>query len=77
MGTINTGSGNYTLNGISLRRRVENQGRGHVLGFFGNHRPDRVEYLLTRNDTAYSVLLSVRGHPLLTAISAAASPRGS
>ena len=78
LGTINTGSGSYTINGLGFTSPVENQDPWGTCWDFSAIAALESKYMLTRNDTAYSMLLSAEQTPMLwRAISAAASPRGS
>ena len=66
LGTINTGSGSYTLNnGLGFTSPMEDQGQWGTCWDFAAIAALESKYKLTRNDTAYSIDLSEEQDPML------------
>jgi hypothetical protein len=64
LGTINTGSGSYTISGLGYTSPVENQGGWGTCWDFSAVSALESKYKLTRNDTSYSMLLSQEQVPM-------------
>ena len=64
LGTINTGSGSYTLSGLGYASPVENQGGWGTCWDFAGVSSLECKYMLTRNDTSYSMSLSEEQVPM-------------
>ena len=65
LGTINTGNGSYFINGLGFTSPVENQGCYGTCWDFSAVTSFESKYMLTRNDTVYSMLLSEEQGPML------------
>ena len=65
LGTVNTGSGSYTISGLGFTAPVENQGQWGTCWDFSAVTALESKYMLARNDTAFSMLLSEEQEPML------------
>ncbi|MGO9109154.1 MAG: C1 family peptidase, partial [Thermoguttaceae bacterium] len=65
LGTITTGSGHYTISGLGFTAPIENQGQWGTCWDFSAVTALESKYMLTRNDTAYSILLSEEQAPMM------------
>ncbi|MGA2255789.1 MAG: C1 family peptidase, partial [Thermoguttaceae bacterium] len=65
LGTIFTGYGSYTINGLGFTSPVENQGQWGTCWDFSAVAALEAKYKLTRNDTSYSIDLSEEQAPML------------
>ena len=65
LGTINTGSGSYTLNGLGYTSPIEDQGQWGTCWDFSAVAALESKYKLTRNDTADNIDLSEEQTPML------------
>ncbi len=65
LGTIATGSGSYTISGLGFTAPVEDQGQWGTCWDFSAVTALESKYMLTRNDTSYSMLLSEEQVPMM------------